>query len=458
MLTIEQQNVVDLMKSVESDDKIVTVNSVAGSGKSLTAEWVIKTLQPKTGYYTAFNKGIIEEANKKFNKYITVKTIHSLAYSYIKPNRIEDLTYDSIQEPLSYPEKTTIINSLDSFFRSSRISIEDYLHTLDTISDNTKSLIIKYCNLIWEEKIPYTFNALLKKFHLMLHYKAIEIELDLIVLDECQDTTGVTLEIIKLLNSKKKLFLGDKHQNIYEFMETVNAFDVLDNTIELKLTKSFRCNQYIGEIVQEFGKKHLDDNFIFTGNENWLDNNKTEVYLTAYNSSCLYIINDLINENKSFTTLKRIEDIFSMPIAIYNIINSIPITNKKYSYIEKEYYKWKILGCKSSFYTHLLELDIREVALCLNMINELTSKNINIYELKKNLDNYSISKDIIISTVHSFKGLEADTVIIGKDLTDLLKMAELEELLLGKKLDKYKQLYNLYYTALTRAKSKIQYI
>lgn len=38
MLTIEQQNVVDLMKSIESDDKIVTVNSVAGSGKSLTAE------------------------------------------------------------------------------------------------------------------------------------------------------------------------------------------------------------------------------------------------------------------------------------------------------------------------------------------------------------------------------------------------------------------------------------
>lgn len=91
------------------------------------------------------------------------------------------------------------------------------------------------------------------------------------------------------------------------------------------------------------------------------------------------------------------------------------------------------------------------------MINELTSKNINIYELKKNLDNYPISKDIIISTVHSFKGLEADTVVIGKDLTDLLKTAELEELLLGKKLDKYKQLYNLYYVALTRAKSKIQY-
>lgn len=89
-----------------------------------------------------------------------------------------------------------------------------------------------------------------------------------LIVHNCQDTTGVTLEIIKLINSKKKLFLGDKHQNIYEFMETVNAFDVLDNTIKLKLTKSFRCNQYIGEIVQEFGKKHLDDNFIFTGNEN----------------------------------------------------------------------------------------------------------------------------------------------------------------------------------------------
>lgn len=38
MLTKEQNNVVDFMLSTQSDNKIVSVNSVAGSGKTTVAE------------------------------------------------------------------------------------------------------------------------------------------------------------------------------------------------------------------------------------------------------------------------------------------------------------------------------------------------------------------------------------------------------------------------------------
>ena len=58
MLTEEQQHVVDEVLS--NDERIITVNSIAGSGKTSTGEAVIKAFKPKHGFYTAFNKAIIK--------------------------------------------------------------------------------------------------------------------------------------------------------------------------------------------------------------------------------------------------------------------------------------------------------------------------------------------------------------------------------------------------------------
>lgn len=79
------------------------------------------------------------------------------------------------------------------------------------------------------------------------------------------------------------------------------------------------------------------------------------------------------------------------------------------------------------------------------------------YQLKSNLENYPQSNDIVISTVHSFKGLEADTVVINKDLRESVDNAILEEKMSGYRTKSNQQIFNLYYVALTRAKHKILY-
>ena len=120
MLTLEQQQVVDTVCSSIGEGKIIAVEAVAGSGKTSTAKAVIETYKPKQGFYTAFNKAIVTDSADKFGNLIDCKTIHSLAYRYIKPKKpIEELTVLSIKEDLDYETKTTIINLLDSFFRSS---------------------------------------------------------------------------------------------------------------------------------------------------------------------------------------------------------------------------------------------------------------------------------------------------------------------------------------------------
>lgn len=238
-----------------------------------------KELKCDKGLYTAFNKAIVEESSKRFDKNVEAKTLHSLAYKYVKPDNIDNFGYSDIEEKLSYPDKTKIINILDGFYRSEYTDIEKYFDTLE-VNDKIKNLVNKYYILMMEEKIPATFNFLLKKFHMMLKADIFNIDYDLLILDECQDTTAVTLEIFKLLNAKKKIMLGDKYQNIYDFMDTVNAFEILTNTEDFRLTQSFRCSPKIAVEVEEFGKKYLDNNFKFKGTE-YIKDTGTVAHLSA---------------------------------------------------------------------------------------------------------------------------------------------------------------------------------
>lgn len=65
LLTSEQQAIINILKSSESDNRIVAVNSVAGAGKTYTAKAIAQALKPATGLYTAYNKAIVEDSKKK---------------------------------------------------------------------------------------------------------------------------------------------------------------------------------------------------------------------------------------------------------------------------------------------------------------------------------------------------------------------------------------------------------
>ena len=91
-LTNEQNYVIDSVLCSD-DGKVIAVNSVAGSGKTSTADALIRAYAPTTGFYTAFNKAIVEDSKKRFGNLIDAKTIHALAYQYVKPKRKIPLLY-----------------------------------------------------------------------------------------------------------------------------------------------------------------------------------------------------------------------------------------------------------------------------------------------------------------------------------------------------------------------------
>lgn len=458
MLTDEQQLVVDTVCS-SNDNRIIAVNSIAGSGKTSTGDAIIRAVQPKNGFYTAFNKAIVTNSAARFGNLVKCKTVHALAWQYIRPSSIEEFTPNSIIENISYEDKLTVINVLDGFYRSAFIDIEDYVN-IATKDEVIKDLAIKYATMMLEGKIPVTFNYLLKCLHLLLLNKEIEIDFDLFILDEAQDTTAVTLEIFKLINSDRKIIFGDKFQNIYTFMDTVNAFEELDDLNLLRLTKSFRCNPFVAETVEHFGKQYLENDFQFKGNPDVIQEyGASTAYLSRTNASVIERMYTLMTLGFKFHSVRNIDELFALPLVIDTLMQYRVLTDPRYKFLEKEFYKYLSSNCYGDF-TDYLQLNMGSPAIvsACNTVNKFKKLKIDIKYLKERIKACNTDKRLIVTTAHAYKGLEADTVIIENDLNNsvnnaILSYQDAKENFAIDLPREIKEDLNTYYVALSRAKT-----
>ena len=471
MLTKEQQAIVDAVCTEDNDSRIIAVNAVAGSGKTSTADAVIRAYNPSNGFYTAFNRAIVQDSEKRFGKMLSCKTIHALAYKYCKPKKpIEDLNYLTIKEPISYEDKAIVIETIDDFFRSASTDLEEYAKR-KTDNENLQSLILEYADRMLQGDINPTFNFLLKNLHLQLLDRETEIDFDLLILDECQDTTAVALEIFKLINAKKKLILGDRFQNIYSFMNTVNAFEELDDLRLLRLTKSFRCNPTIAATVEEYGRQYLEEEFSYEGNEEIPDKNESLAFITRTNSALIERMDLLMDTGHSFKLTRKPEEIFALPMALLTASNGKPVINKKFKFLEKEFKRYQDVNDSFTSFFDYLQVAVNDEAvnMACRVLSKFKDKKINLFDVYNKVKTMKPDPRIILTTSHAFKGLEADSVVIEEDLNQcvnkvIARLRMLKEDLpfgesifeLKKYLDKSdKEDLNTYYVALSRARNKI---
>ncbi len=465
--TDEQEHIIDTVVTGNPYD-IYAVQAVAGSGKTATAVALTETYKPKNGLYSCFNKAILEDSKKRIGHLLDCKTFHALAYKHVAhPKGIEEFNYSSIKEDIPYEEKALIIKVMDGFFRSKSDNIFDYME--GKLEDHLQDILLKYANLMMEGKIPCTFNFMLKALHLMLLSGEAEISFDLVLFDEVQDVVEVTLEIFKLLKADRKVILGDTFQNIYSFMDTVNAFEELKDTVQLKLTNSFRCSPEIGHKVEMFGKKYLNSNFKFTGTNTSKLSKDSVANITRTNAQLVAVMHSLVKIGSRFSLTRSCNDIFALPIALLSAASGKQVYDKRYKYLEKEYQRY-ITNRKNhnSFFSYIISETGDENLLVMSQIlADWSMKRINIYDLKRAVTDMRPDKNLIVTTAHAFKGMEVDTVLIEDDLNNSLRKADkligrylenlpynmtkpvIEELSLDK--DTRENL-NTYYVALSRAK------
>ena len=460
--TEEQQAIINY---VEETDGLVLVDSVAGSGKTSLLVAIAKQLKPTKALYMAYNKAVATEAAAKFPGTVECKTTHALAYRHIVVAhrlRVGWFGYRHIKGKFSYEAKLAIVDSLRGFCLSTHLTVDGY--ALETNLDaKIATAVSKHLTLMYNRDIDCTHEFYLKLFHIGLAEGHINIPgFDFIALDEAGDVNGVTMEIFKLLPTKKRIAVGDAHQNIYRFNETINCFEVMEKDGKLfRLTQSFRVPTGIAKSIQGFCSKYLRTGMQFVGTDPSDKEVHTSALITRNNGS---LIEEMIRCRKAgikFKLTRKVEDIFKLPLLLCDIKHKGYIKDPVYRHLQSDINDWYATRYGTQAYPNPQSY----VASVHKEDNQLQSAynlfkvygKAQIVEANKYANAVYKVKDVsyTLTTAHSSKGLEFDQVTIGKDLeatvgniTGGVLEGTLPENISLDAVD----MLNLYYVATTRAR------
>lgn len=454
-LTKQQQAIISTIK--QDSCTLLSVQAVAGAGKTSTLVAISEALDVKHGLYLAFNKAIADEAKTKFPNTIECRTLHSLAYAFIvagTSRKIKELTADDINEKgMSTKDKYEVLTLLNRFFASSSLDIEEFL------ADNPLlPTCYKYLHLMEDAAIDCTFGFILKRFQVLVHLNLVKLpHYDLLLLDEAGDVTACSLDLFNHIPAKKKVMTGDPIQNINSFMHTINGFEEMSTQgIHLPLTQSFRVSEAIATQVEAFCHKYISRTMEFKGVPISNPTINSIAYLSRTNAQLIDRMIKLHQLGTKYTLLRPLESIFALPLTMANLNNPRWGRRDEFTHIYTAVDRWEgspelQLHYKTSlsYLKHYFIHDI-QIQSAIALILKYGAKGV--------IDTYYTAKAmnkprqvVTIATAHVSKGQEYDHVYIEDDLNSYCINAienqyESEDTM---------QAYYLYYTACTRARIRL---
>lgn len=246
-LTEEQQAV------VHSRSEALKVVAFAGAGKTSTLRAYAQARPERRMLYLAFNNAIAREAAGRFTPNVTCLTTHSLAFravghtyrhklaNNVRANQAAQALGLNPGDSSGFGHANQSLRALKHFLSTSCADLDEFA---DLVADERKHqpAAIEGAARLWQamcdpgnEAMPMLHDGYLKLFQL----SAPRLDYDTILFDEAQDANPVTLAIVRE-QSCAKVFVGDPHQQIYQFRYAENAMADPSLTDELFLTESFR--------------------------------------------------------------------------------------------------------------------------------------------------------------------------------------------------------------------------
>jgi superfamily I DNA/RNA helicase len=286
------------------------------------------------------------------------------------------------------------------------------------------------------------------------------------MLDEAGDVTGLTLDIFRRIEARKKIAVGDPMQNIYSFNKTINAFNALkDEGESIDLTESFRVSSSIAAGIESFVVAYLDENFSFTGRDYPPGTEvTTKAYISRNNSGLMGEMFRLMQEGIPFHTTRKIDIILELPLVLANMGSGKPIADYKYRHIEKLRKDWERSESLQQRYASVGRYvsasikDDTELTNAFRVLHKHGPKELN--TLTKYARECAKKKcDLTLTTAHSSKGLEFSAVEIAPDLNEavdealhLIKLAYIENPYNADEIvEALQEELRLYYVACSRA-------
>jgi len=275
---------------------------------------------------------------------------------------------------------------------------------------------------------------------------------DYVFVDECQDLNQLQINLIKKINTDKIIFVGDPCQAIYGFAGALNnSFEIIESEFNCKkmpLSETFRCPKN----VIDFVNKYYTKSNIYTNKEEEtgikrikeIDPNilKNDLILCFRNAPLLDLFVELILRGKpcKINKSKEFFDEFFSFLKVQFFLKYISIKN-----VDKVF-SIKVANAENNDEIERL-LDLKLIVLKFMELTGNCSKEDYVEQIKKVLKEQmekSRKAQLVLSTIHRAKGLEADSVII-LEFDKLLYFAQAG---IG-------QSDNLLYVALTRTKDKL---
>jgi hypothetical protein len=248
-LTEEQQAI------IASRSEALRIVAFAGTGKTSTLRAYAAARPQHRMLYLAFNSAVAREAAASFQPHVTCSTIHALAYRALG-HRYRHKLKGSLRA-----HQVAVALGLDpqssSDLACSDRALAALLHFLSSRSTDLEAFRLEHQGRyrsealaagerLWvlminpAERLPMLHDGYLKLYQL----SAPRLEYDTILLDEAQDANPLALAILRQ-QSCARVFVGDPHQQIYQFRHATNAMAEPSLVDELVLSQSFRFGDEI---------------------------------------------------------------------------------------------------------------------------------------------------------------------------------------------------------------------
>ncbi len=477
----------DIFNEIKNTSNNLMIEAVAGSGKTTTLLEIMKMIQGKI-IFLAFNKSIAEELKSRCPNYVDCSTLHSAGNKIIRSNNSQIL-FD--QYKLDNIMNSIHELSFDNYklYYDKKTDLSDFRYEIKNIVSKIKNLKVDYNNIdevdfiIEEFQLDFILNE--KNFNLIktimeknndfthiidfddMIYFPVYFDLnfkwkyDYVLIDEAQDLNNCQMDLILKLNKPngRIIFVGDRRQSIYSFRSGYDcSMDILKkriNAIELPLSVCYRCPtshiDLVKPIVPQIESKEdaIKGIVEYINEDKFLDNIVKEtnpVILCRVNAYMVKFVLQLISSgHKAIIKGKKFGDIL------------IKLVKKmKAETIEELYLKlddWKI--------REKIKLDNKKIPATPTQYENINDKY---FTLIKIMDNCKTIGEVTnklntifsdnngncftFSTVHKFKGGEADTVyIIAPHLIPLKRKNQTPQ--------QYQEELNIKYVAYTRSKNKL---
>jgi superfamily I DNA/RNA helicase len=278
--TSEQSDAMDKFRSGGS----LKITAFAGAGKTSTLQLLAHS-GPRRGLYLAFNKSIAAEAQARFPSHVDCRTTHSIAVRHVRNSR--SYSRGKLFEPIHARELAHILslrdhqidqytvltpvqqaylflqtirrfcNSADRDITSAHVDMQGRLRAaIEIVRRSTAGWIAEQSAAIWKrmmdpnDPIPMGHDGYLKLWSLSNP----TLDYGFVFVDEAQDTNPAVLHVFKSQTASQMIYVGDRHQQIYEWRMAVNAMSEIATASSSSLTQSFRFGTEIAGAANEILK------------------------------------------------------------------------------------------------------------------------------------------------------------------------------------------------------------